>query len=250
MDSIYGNSLFTIIAISSRDANTGLPGVRPNTRPLRYSSIDEKHALIATTDHLGSVLVNSTYETRGWTFQERLLSPRCLYVSDWQYFFSCLTETCCENGLPDESLQEDYDPHHASPNCLVRRLADLDGRMPAQMAFQIYAEIIQNFSARSLTSPFDTVNAIAGINAVVVGSLGGLLCCGGPGALIEHCLLWIPAPKPGHQPIRNNYFPSWSWAGWMCSVDFKLAIDIFQVTRNSIISCRADIHMVNGMGPN
>lgn len=78
MNSIYGNSLFTIIAISGRDANTGLPGVRPNTRPLRYISIDEKHALVATTDHLGSVLRTSTYETRGWTFQERLLLPRCL----------------------------------------------------------------------------------------------------------------------------------------------------------------------------
>lgn len=88
MNSIYGNSLFTIIAISSGDANTGLPGVRPNTRPLRYISIDEKHALVATTDHLGSVLETSTYETRGWTFQERLLSPRCLCVLDWQYFFS------------------------------------------------------------------------------------------------------------------------------------------------------------------
>ncbi len=185
MNCIYGNSLFTIIAISSRDANTCLPGVRPNTRPLRYISIDEKRALVATKNHLGSVLRTSTYETRGWKFQERLLSHRCLYVSDWQYFFSCLTETCFEDGPPDEPLEEDYDPHHASPNCLIRRLADLGGRMPAQMAFRIYAEIIENFSARSLKSPFDTVNAIAGINAVVVGSLGGLLCCGSPGALIE-----------------------------------------------------------------
>jgi hypothetical protein len=152
-------------------------------------------------------LRTSTYKTRGWTFQERLLSPRCLYVSDWQYFFSCLTETCCEDGLPDEPLEEDYDPHHALPNCLVRRLADLGGRMPAQMAFRIYAEIIENFSARSLTSPFDTVNAIAGINAVVVGSLGVCLCCVGPGALIEQWLLWIPAPQTRPPAHSKQLFP-------------------------------------------
>jgi Heterokaryon incompatibility protein (HET) len=247
MDSIYGHSLFTIIAISGIDANAGLPGVRPNTRPLRYISIDEGHALVGTTDQLGSIMRISTYETRGWTFQERLLSPRCLYVSDWQYFFSCLTETCCEDGLSEKPLEEEFDPHHVSPNCLVRKLADLGGRMPAQMAFSIYAEIIEDFSARSLTSPFDTVNAIAGINAVAVGSLGGFLCCGGPGALIEHCLLWIP--KASHQPIRNKYFPSWSWAGWICPVNFRLAMDVFKVTINSIMSCRADISMVEGMAP-
>jgi hypothetical protein len=58
-----------------------------------------------------------------------------------------------------------------------------------------------------------------------------------------------PALKLGHQPIRNHYFPSWSWAGWTCPVNFKLPVDIFQVTRSSVISCRADIYMVNGMGP-
>jgi hypothetical protein len=94
-----------------------------------------KSVLVATTDHLRSVLRTATYETRGWKFQERLLSPRCLYVSDWQYFFSCLTETCCGDGPPDEPLKEDYDPHHASLNCLIQRLADLDRHMPTQIAF-------------------------------------------------------------------------------------------------------------------
>jgi hypothetical protein len=70
------------------------------------------------------------------------------------------------------------------------------------MAFSIYAEVIENFSGQSLTGPFDTVDAIVGINSIAVSSLGGFLCCGGPGALLEHCLYWIL--KAGQQPIRKT----------------------------------------------
>jgi len=202
MNSIYGHFLLTIIAISGLDANTGLPGVRPNTRPLRYIPVDEMHEVVALTDRLGTIMGTSGYEPTSWTFQERLLSPSYFYVPDWQYFFSCLTKTCCEDAVSDKPLDEDLDPHNASPNCLTRRLAALQGCMPPQMALSIYAEVIENFSGQSLTSPFDIVDAIAGINSIAVGSLGGCLCCGGPGALLEHCLFCIP--KAGHQPIQNT----------------------------------------------
>jgi hypothetical protein len=202
MNSIYGHFLLAIIAISGLGANKGLPGVRPNTRPLRYIPVGEMHEFVASTDRLGTIMGTSVYEPRRWTFQERLLSPSYFYVSDWQYIFSCLTKTCCEDAVSDKPLDGDLDPQNASPKCLTRRLAALQGYMRAQMAFSIYAEVIENFSGQSLTGPFDTVDAIVGINSIAVSSLGGFLCCGGPGALLEHCLYWIL--KAGHQPIRKT----------------------------------------------
>lgn len=118
--------------------------------------------------------------------------------------------------------------------------------MLPEPAFSIYGEIIENFSTRSLTNPVDTINAITGINInkVAVSNLGQLLCAGGPGQLIEYCLIWFH--QIGPTPIRNDYFASWSWAGWKCPVSFKLAYEIFRDGTRPIFSCRADIHMVKG----
>lgn len=244
MDSIYSNSLLTIIAVSSVDADSGLPGVRPNTRPLRCSPLDGRRALVATTDDLGLIMERSVYETRAWTLQERLLSPRRLYVSNWQYFFSCLTKISCEDSLADHPLRSEFDPHRASPNSLVLKLASSNGRMLPDQAFGIYGEIVENFSARSLTNASDTVNAITGINKVAVSNLGHLLCAGGPGRFIEYCLVWFH--QIGRIPVRNEYFASWSWAGWKCPVSFKLAHELFRDATRPMFSCRPDIHMVKG----
>ena len=51
-----------------------------------------------TRDLLGRVLY-----TRGWVFQERMLSPRILHYSAKQLFWDCAEKTACESlpaGLP------------------------------------------------------------------------------------------------------------------------------------------------------
>jgi hypothetical protein len=131
-----------------------------------------------------------------------------------------------EDSLAENPLRKEFDPHGASPNSLMRKLASFNGRMLPELAFSVYGEIIENFSTRSLTNPSDTVNAITGINKVAVSNLGQLLCAGGPGQLIEYCLIWFH--QIGRTPIRNDYFASWSWAGWKCPVSFKLANEIFR----------------------
>lgn len=48
----------------------------------------------------------SSYETRGWTFQEELLSMRCLYLTEAQAYFRCPHGVLREDGadgLPDDS---------------------------------------------------------------------------------------------------------------------------------------------------
>jgi hypothetical protein len=64
MNSIYGHFLLAIIEIAGLDANKGLPGVRPNTRPLRYIPVGEMHEFVASTDRLGTIMETISLRTK------------------------------------------------------------------------------------------------------------------------------------------------------------------------------------------
>jgi hypothetical protein len=228
MHLIYGQSVLTIIALSGLDANAGLPGVRPNTRPLKYTPLGEDFALVANSQNLDLMMKNSHYETRGWTFQERILSRRCLFVSHWQYFFSCMKETSCEELIDSVELQK-QDPYEncPGPEFLLRYLAAKNWDANANFFFYMYGILVEEFSRRSLTYPSDATNAFTGVNSVVSQYLGCLLAAGFPGAIMEFALLWLPKPGLNRKQSRNDYFPTWTWAGWNHPVIYRLATEIF-----------------------
>lgn len=68
MNRIYETAELVIVAMSGRDANAGLPGVRPWTRnaaqPIEQITPDLR---LGVRTGYGNDSVGSTYETRGWT---------------------------------------------------------------------------------------------------------------------------------------------------------------------------------------
>lgn len=88
MNDIYGMASVTIIAASGASAEVGLPGVRPGSRsriqkPFMLNGI----RLVETLDpsnngFLTSYIGETAWNKRSWTFQERLLSRRCLIFTD------------------------------------------------------------------------------------------------------------------------------------------------------------------------
>ncbi len=95
MDMIYNRALLTVIALSGEHADSGLPGVskdsRPPIGPLEYFPTNGNDSLSITIQHpgLGLKVKDSIYATRGWTYQERLLSPRRLYLTESQAYYHC-----------------------------------------------------------------------------------------------------------------------------------------------------------------
>ncbi|KAK0736750.1 heterokaryon incompatibility protein-domain-containing protein, partial [Apiosordaria backusii] len=90
MDRIYAGALITIIALSAAHADEALPGVRLGTR--QYTSFVETihdKQLITAFPHVWEVFDSSAYATRGWTFQEQILSNRRLYVTEHQLYWDC-----------------------------------------------------------------------------------------------------------------------------------------------------------------
>ncbi|KAH7378588.1 heterokaryon incompatibility protein-domain-containing protein, partial [Cadophora sp. MPI-SDFR-AT-0126] len=91
MDQIYYHSLFTIVALSATEAASRLPGVEPGSRPIPIQQTERTASWILSSvpPTLDRVLKLPCYETRAWTLQERLLSNRRLYFSNWQVYFQC-----------------------------------------------------------------------------------------------------------------------------------------------------------------
>jgi hypothetical protein len=83
MWSIYRGAYVTLIALSGRSADAGLPGLTPNRRVQSQMScvIGEKR-LFGLMPTLTQQIWMSPWGKRAWTLQEAILSPRCLYLSD------------------------------------------------------------------------------------------------------------------------------------------------------------------------
>ena len=94
MDAIYHGAMITIIAAAGNNADHGLPGIsRP--RDTQYVIDIAGYEFIITADPVRSVL-GSTWNTRGWTFQESLLSRRRLVFTESQTYFQCMEMQCLE----------------------------------------------------------------------------------------------------------------------------------------------------------
>jgi hypothetical protein len=230
MDIIYSHALLTIAAVDSKDANTPLPGIRPSSRlPVRTFEYVQNSLLVSEPPPLHRFLKSCIYETRGWTFQERVFSRRILFISDQQLYFQC-----------QKSIRSESHPHEKAPwsvreqvnKIRLRGSWKLDflnydatrGNIPKQYWLEglpIYQDLVETYSCRKLTFTRDIVSAFAGFNAVFEECCGGPMVSGIPAVALGAALLWI-----GSEGIRRRregdvtLYPSWSWAGWEGSVKY------------------------------
>lgn len=98
MDLIYSRARCTIIAMAGQDANFGLPGIISGTRVKQPAAVLGKFTFLAELQPLEHLLMASRYSTRAWTYQEMMLSPRCIFVSPYQIYFRCNQEGCSEDS--------------------------------------------------------------------------------------------------------------------------------------------------------
>lgn len=220
MDVVYRCALTTIVALSSTKASDPLLGVRPGTLLPLYSQVVNINSSYfqSRIDVMEPALFRqSVYETRGWTFQERLLAPRCLYMTGYSAQYHC------ENKHNDD-LWPDFDtPSAEVPGLLFHanfrhglRRGSIRGE---EDVFDAYKRFVQDFKKRELRYQSDGINAFAGVYSWLETYGLGQSICGLPENFLCKALLWSP---PARQKCRrNNVFPSWSWAGWDGLVEFE-----------------------------
>lgn len=249
MGVIYSAALMTIVALSGMKASHGL-GDHFQRNEQWYHSEDQYGADFMTcsrgprSEALYDMMRNlkmSYYSQRAWTFQEYLLSRRCLffYSGKDRPFFLCRNDQSFSTGTPSSDLLSlllnPLSPHAGHSNKLYN-------------GFRKYGHLVQQYTFKELSHPEDKVNAFAGI-------LQGLLCyyelgkeswMGLPSGVLDFALLWAPI-FPGRDIVHsepyseNNIFPTWSWASQSGQVEYD-SVGIEEAQENCWWPCVKVFH--------
>ncbi|KAM0159396.1 hypothetical protein ACHAQE_005080 [Botrytis cinerea] len=197
MASIYGSAVMTIVAASS----SVYGGITNRRNPLRNSaaSLDLQDGFSKSTIYvLPNGQIRNTplpppTDSRGWCYQEDLLSSRLVKLTTKSVIWQCLG-------------------NKSNPNTRSQGLEQLIKHPPYRW-YTLWYRLIEQYSNKSLTYPKDRLLAFYGIACDKAGDayLAGLLKTD-PWA----SLLWCRDEnqiqrRPGHR-YKEYVAPSWSWA--------------------------------------
>lgn len=231
MASIYSYAIATICA-TGEDANSGLYGVSKD-RKLQHKVISRGLVKCPWPEfHIREHLKVSKWSTRGWTYQEPLLSKKCLFFTPETVVQVCHTRTF------EEAISVEYN----LTSCFTNRTVVLSSslfmaRLPLCMSVLLprsqlaFTQAVQQYQKRDFSYDSDSLDAFEGfLSMIKMSSYWGV-----PIARIEpgrsrkdhdadpdHMtgfvfgLLWITTARQKrwnsdeHEGVFTD-FPSWSW---------------------------------------
>lgn len=226
MAGVYGNAFVTIIPLRSLSSHDGfLDQLRtPAVARIPFkSSIDpsvEGYYTLRTSpdgwdahNTLERELCSSKWQSRGWTYQEAIMSQRKLYFGETDIYFRCVSErtTTCQLStsipfrLDGESL----------PLLEQRETTTSADRMKKS-----WYESVEHFCTRDLTFKTDAFPAISAIAKMHCNSVQEDYQCGLWRSDLHNGVLWqttwvVSSPEEHMKKLtsQTNYVaPSWSWA--------------------------------------
>ncbi|KAI9717917.1 MAG: hypothetical protein M1812_004444 [Candelaria pacifica] len=238
VDAIYANACLTIIAGTGTDHNAGLPGVQSDSRIVQQEIEECGFNLRLMLTYLAEdYLRSSEWNKRGWTFQERLLSKRCLLFVNGRIYFQCRQTTFSED-IVGESKEAGWSLDSTGmPSRIFRGPPSLQ-----------YISAVQLYTQRKLTLESDILRAFEGVANVLERHMETSFLYGLPESMLDYALLW----ESTQQLRRRPNFPSWSWAGWVGEVQWNVPPPrtwiawYKQYANGSIISIPQEILVANG----
>ena len=205
-DWVYARAALTVIAGSGKDANAGLPGVRKESRTIRQEIEEVKPGLRLMVSHLAEDYIStSQWDSRAWTFGERMLSRRCLLFVNGRIYYQCRRATFCE------------DIETSTKNGWSLNSIDMPTRIFRERPFWQYTSAVELYTQRELTNPNDILDAFEGVGSVLEKRLGSKMFFGLLEDMIDTSLIWESTKKLKH---RLN-FSTFSWAGWIGEIQWK-----------------------------
>jgi hypothetical protein len=253
MDSVYKNAYLTIVAATGDNADYGLPGIggASKTRNLTQdvAELAPGQYLVAVQESfsyfLGGCLMNGwdtrsfdcPWNTRAWTYQERLFSRRCLIFLNQTVFFQCQRMIWSEDVVAEEQDIYRYYQMEDSFERLDHNRRSISGAIFPELRgyslthspwpdFPQCRRIISEYVERKLSYEADALAALAGIFSTLSHQFPGGFHYGLPEQFFDIALLWQPKAMLTRRrhPLdtsTHSYFPSWSWAGWVGAFDFR-----------------------------
>ncbi|CAI0641887.1 unnamed protein product [Colletotrichum noveboracense] len=214
MDLIYGNAALTICAADG-DASIGLRAMRPSTRNTKqYKRMINPHLELMVTRPPEIYIRSSEWNDRAWTFQERLLSRRCLIFTNGRVYFQCRSTGMSEDIFGDQKGAGWSLDLVDAPMQMFRQLDD--------RAFWVYMKCVELYTERKLTQAKDIQAAFSGMANMMEERMNAPFIHGLPSSHFDLALLWEPVRSVKRRTSSTNKndhtipdFPSWSWTGWI-----------------------------------
>jgi hypothetical protein len=236
MERIYGGAYLTLVAAEGCHSDAGLLGVKGGSRdqykqyaeivkgmkvyisfPLLREALSLSPVLFSRTAPSGPSPDDGRWISRGWTYQEGILSTRCLVFTRYQVFWQCRQEHCCE------TLAEPLDHQRLSSSgatyeelLCTTHLHTME-EMPSLKSYfgthSYYFKLVQAFSKRLLTYDSDRLDALTGILTAFGRRDGSTFFWGLPEDIFDLALSWMPR-NCTRAKNRPSKFPSWSWASF------------------------------------
>ncbi|KAM5343790.1 hypothetical protein ACJ41O_012327 [Fusarium nematophilum] len=216
----YEMALFTIVPIDSSGAEQGFLKNRPGwvSDIIAWQGQGSPSHLQFYFPSFNSVndagtATSSPWASRGWTFQERLLSSRLIFVGHDDVMFRCRVgygRCTSQSPIMPESSGSYFlplSPTHATKS---------NDWNSVEMIRDKWYQIIREYSERSLTQQSDKLIALSGVASKIHQLLGSheRYLDGLWESDLGHGLTWRRVPvrgKPSWPTIKSDGFPSWSW---------------------------------------
>ena len=210
MADVYQNALLTIAATGSKNASGGcftkfvhleMKGIHVDGRP--YTALCTRAVFHwGPTRNVREENIFFPLLSRGWVYQERLLSPRMLHFGQQELIWECMEQSDCQC----EALRKVDRPFSKMGFTM-----DEDLQLTDKQRGQIWRRKVNDYSKLSLTFSSDRFPAMAGLArqeslrrkeaTYLAGLWSDTLICD---------LMWFTSTKKvltSHQRA-----PSWSWA--------------------------------------
>ena len=242
MASLYQNAIVTISADSSQDAKAGLHNERSTSMFSREESIKicnklstgkestlhlfpkQKTRLDESIDNMrdmGDLLSHCSLRDRGWTLQERILSPRIIHYASNQLYWEC------HHGIQESEDKLLWMGRSSTIPKIAHRIEsakddETKKKELKQMLYNWYVHIVGgDYSHRSLTYGEDKLVAIGGVARALddIEPMGYMVGHWGEyDDELVRSLCWKRG-GPG-QKAAEYRAPSWSWASQDSAIDY------------------------------
>ncbi|PIA89190.1 hypothetical protein CB0940_06888 [Cercospora beticola] len=232
MPQIYRNGQLTIAAASAADAREGFLHRRqlPNsettafTLPYVCPDAEKSHITLYRLDERSSPL-----DTRAWTMQERLLSPRTLEFSNHQVRWLC--RGCLDQpGWTDGWLMKpevDSRQHNILPKEVFGRAFNTAQLVPQtnnltdpKASKKDWYALVRAYTHRALKRPTDRILALSGLAKEYSVAVDDAYLAGMWRKSLLTELLWTVEGTTYPAPTSFQG-PSWSWTSVNGTINFK-----------------------------
>ena len=207
----YQNAYITISASSSE--NGTVPFLRERERywwPERFTFIcdDGTESEVMARRHQGSSMARILEDlgplaSRGWVWQENILSSRILHFTQGDLIWECKSEILAEDG--------------ARPRGFYSMGLSQKLQRAREDPFYTWNHLIESYSVRQLTFESDKLPAVSGVASRIHGIVGSEYLAGLWKANMPMELCWSvdyisPLSAAPQLPPSSFIAPSWSWA--------------------------------------